>query len=422
MRKSVPIVFLLTAIITIIALVLSGCSSTPSNTTSAPPSTTAASQGPIKIGFIDVESGVYAGSLQFYKPAAELAVANINAAGGLLGRQVQLVTRDYQGDPSLMRQVADQLKAAGCVAIVGALLDPGTIALQQWAGDAKLPVNACASEMTLRTTSYNKYSIYSQPSTFAMANVLVKSIAAQTDVKSVYSLSGDMGFVHELYDGLWSPTSGVSTTRPDITNAGVTWCDIMQMDFSNNISAILAKNPSIIFNGLGGPPYTSFIQQAQQFNLFNKTKITGYYTLGPDTTTGFKDFPQGIQGLTWCPFNLNEKPMQDFTQAYYKAANVYPADITMQFYLGYLAVFAAIQKAGSTDPDKIMSALDNLTFNSPLGSITVDAYSHQLHVPIWAGASGNDPKYNVPVYNNLVKYSEGIYPTEAQITALRSAK
>jgi branched-chain amino acid transport system substrate-binding protein len=423
MRKPVSIVFLLTAIITIIALVLSGCTSTPSSTTSAPPATTQASKEPIKIGLLDIESGVYAGSLQFYQPSAKIAIDKINAAGGLLGRQVQLVTRDWQGDPSLIRQMADQLKAAGCVAISGALVDNGTLALQQWAVDGKIPVDLCVGSISARTTTFNKYSFFSQPDTFAQANVLMKSIAAQSDVKSIYSLSGDISFVHEIYDDMWNPKTGINTIKPDIVNLGVTWADLMQMDFSNEISAILAKNPSIIYSGLGGPPYVSFIQQAQQFNLFNKTKMIGIFTAGPDATTSFgKNFPQGIQDVTWCPFNLNEKPMQDFVQAYLKSANVYPADISMQFYLGFVGIISAIQKAGSTDPDKIMSAMDNLTFDSPLGSITVDAYAHQFHIPMWYGVTGNSPDFPIAILNNLVKYQEGIYPTEAQITSARSAK
>ena len=428
MRKSSSMVILVTAIITVLALVLSGCATSSSPTTSAPaPVTTATSapvatspvsQEPIKIGLILPMSGTFAASLPFEQPGAQVAVDTINASGGVLGRKMQLVTLDDQGDPSLTAQKAAQLKAEGCVGIVGESLNANSLALGQWANDNHIPAYLHINASLSLLESNDTYGFLTMPNSWALAKSLTNAISQQADVKSVYTLAGEASNAHEVYGLMWPELNQV---RPDIVNAGVTWTPTNQTDYTSDISAIISKKPDVLFLGLGGPPYISFIKQAQQFNLFGTMKVIGTYTEGPDSSTGFgKDFPQGIQTVTWWPFNLSEKPMQDFTKAFFNASGVYAGDNTSGYYTAILALAAAIQKAGSTDPDKIISASANLVFDSPVGNILIDDYTHQFHYPIWFATSGQSPDYPISVYTNLVEYQEGLYPTQAEIAALQA--
>ena len=66
--------------------------------------------------------------------------------------------------------------------------------------------------------------------------------------------------------------------------------------------------------------------------------------------------------VTWDPFYLSTPAMTAFTQEYLKAAKVYPGEITSMYYMSALALVAAIQKAGSTDPEQLVNALENLQF------------------------------------------------------------
>jgi len=77
------------------------------------------SKEPIKIGLLSSLSGNLAAIRPWWEPTVNMVVNNVNASGGLLGRRVQLILKDDQGDPSLVAQRLTELKSEGVVAILG---------------------------------------------------------------------------------------------------------------------------------------------------------------------------------------------------------------------------------------------------------------------------------------------------------------
>ena len=186
---------------------------------------------------------------------------------------------------------------------------------------------------------------------------------------------------------------------------------------------VVQKKPDVLLQGIGGPPYAAFVQQAQQFNLFSKIKVLGTYAMTADTTESFgKTYPEGIVSITWCPFYINTPAMNDFTQAFNKITNLHPGDITMTFMLSALALAAAIQQAGSTDADKLSAALEKVQFDSPIGKITVADFDHQFYTPSWVVTSINSPDWPLAVGANIIAFGNDIYPNKDQILAIRAGK
>ncbi len=414
-------------LILVTGLLLSACSkSTPSSapSTSSPVTaapSTPADTSPIKLGYISSLSGLFGSVDQYLTPAVQMAVDDINKNGGINGRQVELMARDDQGDPSLVAQKASELKAAGCVAIVGCLLDSCDQVLSQWSKDNQFPVSiTCAATLSLRTTNFHKYAFNTNPVSLAMARIFVQNISKQQDVTKIYYIGSDENVAHDIYDLFWRE---IVKTRPEMTNLGASWVGVMDMEFSNIISAALAKEPDLILGGIAGPPWTSLVQQGQRFDLFNKTKWSGYNLIGAELTSSFgKDYPTGIQSTTWSPFFLDYKPMQDFSQAYLAKNKVYPADITMCYYVSAYTVLQAIKQANSTEPDAIVKAMETMSFDIPTGTVRYNTYDHQLNMPVWYGQSGYSDDYPIAVGIDMTKYQDEVYPTEQEILALREAK
>jgi branched-chain amino acid transport system substrate-binding protein len=255
-----------------------------------------------------------------------------------------------------------------------------------------------------------------------ISNVFAKEIAKMDDVKSVYYLSGDVVVAHDIYDSFWKT---MAKSKPSVTNMGSTWVGMMEMDFSNNINAILAKKPSLIITGLGGPQWPAFIKQAQQFGLFEKCKVVAMYGLDASTSEPLgKDTPEGIYGVISCPFWLDTPEMKAFQSDF--SAKVkgsrYVNDLTLNYYNATLGLLEAIKKANSLDTDKIIAAWEKITLNTPVGTVSMNDYDHQLVVPIWWGTTKNVPQYSVVTANNMVKYQKEVYPTKDEILALRAAK
>ncbi|HJX13953.1 MAG: hypothetical protein A2Z29_10355 [Chloroflexi bacterium RBG_16_56_11] len=405
------ILFISLTVIVITLLSFSGCAE---ETTSGP------AAGTIKIGYMSSLSGPFAAVEQFTTPAVQMVIDNVNAAGGINGRQLELVMRDDQGDPSIASVKLNELKAAGIVIGVGPLLDPMAEVIAQWALDNKIPwIITNAATMSLSTTKFNKYEFHTKPNPLALARIYAKEISKQ-DITTIYEIGADMLLAHEVYDFFWQE---IKKVKPSVTEVGANWVGGFEMEFSNIISAALAKNPDMIMSGVAGPPWVSLVQQAQRFNLFDKTKVSGNHLLGSDLTTPFGDaYPTGIQGPTWCPFWLDEKPMKDFRDAYLARTKLYPADITIEYYLAAMAAVEALKKAGNTNADSLVSALEKITIDGPTGKLHFRDFDHQLVQPVWWATTGYVAEYPIAIGLNMTKYQEEVYPTKDEILALRSAK
>jgi len=412
MRKSLMIVFLM-GMIMVPMIVLIGFSKS-SNAQST-------SKEPIKIGYVGTLSGPFAAVEPYQTPAIQMVIDDINAKGGLLDRKVELVIRDNQGDPSIVRQKLDELKAAGCVVMLGCILDPCSTPVSQWAADNKIPaIIPSSASFKMRTTDFSKYTFITGPPAPALAKVLVKSLAQQ-DIKSIYVIGADSDISHDVIRFFWT---AMKKAKPNTKDLGSTWVGITEMEFSNIISAALAKKPDLILLGVAGPPYANFVQQARRFNLYQKTKTAaGAYLLGAESTSPFgKDYPVGTMCNTYCPFNLDEQPMKEFTKAHLARTKLYPADITIGWHVAALAAVEAIKKANSTDPDKIVNALETMSFDTPVGKVRYRDFDHQATLPIYFATAGYSKDYPIAVGLNPVKYGEEVYPTKEEIMALRAAK
>jgi branched-chain amino acid transport system substrate-binding protein len=441
MRKLSSFMVITLLIITMVAVILGGCSTKTTVTTTAtttttttatatttatsgppPTTTTPTTTEPIKIGLIIAMSGPFGSLAAYEEPCVKMVVDATNAAGGLLGRQVQLIERDDNADPSLVGQKADELKAAGVVGIIGAAMDADNEALSVWAKINHIPIgNGTSADLTMRTTNYSGYNFFLTPPGWTYAKVLAEWAANQDNIKSVYAIATDMGANHAVLDAFWP---FMNQLKPSVTNLGTIYTSMTEQDFSTAISSALAKKPDLLLDLCAGPSGAAWIKQAMQFNVFKNTTVAGPYILGADVTGAIgMDYPTGVQAIDNCPFWLDTPEMKAFLTEFNQRTKLYPGSLSMAFYLSTLSMIDAIKKAGSTDPDKITAAWQTLTVDtSPVGSFSFDDFDNQGEVPTWMNTSGFSPDFPVAIGLNPIKYQQGIYPTKDEIMALRAAK
>ncbi len=406
--KSSFTVFVATVIM-VSALALSAVLATPGAATS---------KEVLKIGLISSLSGPFAMLTRYSVPAVQMVIDKANASGGLLGKQLQLITRDDQGDPSVVAQKLTELKGEGCIAILGPFMGANGRPAVQWASANKVPLITYASPSLSDRVHYNKHVFFTIPVQDAVSEAMYRGILSQP-VKSFYFIGGDIANAHEMYDYI---SAKLKKTHPEIVNLGAVWVGLNSMEFSNLISTALSKKPDVLINGEAGPGWAALCQQGMKFNLFKKTRVVGTYMLESAVTASFgKNYPEGMESAVWCPFWDTSKAMQDYLQAHLKAAKVYPADKGMEFHLAALALVAGITKAGSSDPDAIADALENLSFDTPLGTLHFNDYDHQLKIPIWWSTTGYSKDYPIAVGVRSTKYGDDLYPTKEEIVALRAA-
>jgi hypothetical protein len=249
---------------------------------------------------------------------------------------------------------------------------------------------------------------------------MAQNAAKDNTINSVCCIAADVLPNHELYDYFWAE---ISKIKPSIKNLGSYWVGPFDSDFVNVIAATLAKKPDVVLNLCQGSGFNVFVQQANSFKLFEKTKTVTSLNLEGNATLPFgKDYPVGIQATITAPFWLDTPEMRSFTQEFSKRTQLYPGDLTLDYYISTLSLLTAIQNAGTTDTDKVIAAYENLTLeNTPVGSISYNDYDHQSNTPLWYATSGYSPDYPIAIGLNMTKYQDDIYPTKDEIFALRGS-
>jgi branched-chain amino acid transport system substrate-binding protein len=373
----------------------------------------------LKIGLIHSLSGPFGMLTKYSMPVIQMEFDKVNASGGLLGKQVQLVIRDDQGDPSVVAQKLTELKGEGCSAILGPFMGANGRPAMQWAAANKMTLVTYASPSLSDRVDHPKYVFFTTPVQVATAEAMYRGLLARP-FKSFYYIGADIANAHELYDYV---SAKMKKEHPEIANLGDVWVGLNTMEFSNLISTTLAKNPDVLISGSAGPGWAAFAQQGMKFNLFKKMRVAATYALESAVTTSFgKNYPEGVETTSWAPFWDKSKAMQEFTQASLKVSKVYPADKGMECYLGTLALIAGVRKAGSVDPDTLSTVMENLSFDTPLGTLHFNDYDHQLKIPIWWSTTGYSKDYPIAIGVKNIKYGDDLYPSKEEILRLRAAQ
>ena len=103
------------------------------------------------------------------------------------------------------------------------------------------------------------------------------------------------------------------------------------------------------------------------------------------------------------------------------SAYYWGGDATSQFHI--MCPFVVMIMSGTTDTDKVISAWETLTMNNtPLGTVSYNAYDHQANSPIWYGTMDYSPDFPLVVARDMVKFQDNLYPAQDEILALRAAK
>jgi branched-chain amino acid transport system substrate-binding protein len=373
----------------------------------------------MKIGLIHSLSGPFGMLTKYSIPAIQMAFDKVNESGGLLGKQVQLIIRDDQGDPSIVAQKLTELKGEGCVAILGPFMGANGRPATQWATANKMTLVTYASATLIDRINCPKYVFFTTPLEISRAEAIYRGMLSRP-IKSYFFIGNDIVDSHDMYEYI---VNKMKKEHPEIVNLGDLWVGLTSFEFSNLISTALAKKPDVLISGSAGPGWAAFCQQGMKFNLFKRTRVVATYALESAVTKSFgKNYPEGVETTSWAPYWDNSKPMKDYLQAHLKVAEgLYPADKGMECYLGTLALIAGIKKAGSVDPDTLSSAMENMSVDTPLGTLHFNEYDHQLKIPIWWSTTGYSKDFPLAVGVKNVKYGDDLYPTKEELAALKAA-
>jgi branched-chain amino acid transport system substrate-binding protein len=338
---------------------------------------------PIRLGELNSYK-VFPAFLEPYRKGMELAQAEINAAGGVLGRPLEIVFRDDSGTPGDAVRVAEELLVREKVSfLMGTYASNIGLAVADLAKQRKVLFLA-AEPLTDKIVwdSGNKYTFRLRASTFMQTAMLVPEAAklgkkrwAIVYPNYEYGQSATAAFKKQI---LFRQSGGLEFVEQAVP--------LGKIDAGPVVQALIDAQPDAIFSSLFGSDLARFVREGQLRGLFKDRPVFNLLGGEPEYLDPLKDeAPVGwyVTGYPW--YAIDTPAHKRFRDAYQAKFGDYPRLGSVVGYSTVKAAAAAIAKARSTDTEKLVAAMRNLDVETPFGKITFRAIDHQSTMGAYVG-------------------------------------
>ena len=340
-------------------------------------------QDTIKIGEINSYKAQPA-FLEPYKKGWELAVEEVNAAGGVLGKKIQVISRDDNATPGDAVRVAEELVSREGVALItGTFLSNIGLAVTDFAKQRKVFFLA-AEPLSDKITwaNGNRYTFRLRPSTYMQAAMLVPE-AAKLKKKR-------WAIVYPNYEYGQSAAATFKTMlkglQPDVEFVAEQATPLGRVDAGAVTQALADAKPDAIFNVLFGADLSKFVREGNTRELFKGREVVSLLTGEPEYLEPLKEeAPVGWIVTGYPYYGIPTEEHKKFFLAYLRKYSEYPKLGSVVGYATIWSIAEGIRKAKSTDTEKLIAAFRGLTLMSPLGKITYRASDHQSTMGAYLG-------------------------------------
>lgn len=373
--------------------------------------------GPIKIGALNILSGNFASYGKASKEGIQLAVDEINARGGVLGRQLKLILVDSQAKPDVAVREAKRLILEQKVDFLfGIDSSSVSLAVAPLTDEYRVPLVVTHAATPRLTEGCHPY-VFRTSNNARMDSWSAAALAAKLPYKRWANIGPDYEFGHVSWEDF---INRLKELRPDVEVVSVQWPKFGSSDYTSYITALLRARPEAVFSTLWAGDFVTFVRQAKNFGFFDRVKLyvnpvgAALQSIGP---LG-KDAPEGmlLSARYWFlyPDTARNKA---FVKAYRERWGEYPSYNAEEAYAGVYMLAKAIEKAGSTDPDAIKAAFEadgGMVFEAPEGRKWMRPADHQVFEALVWGYTTYSPKYPFAILKDItvIPEKDTVYPTK----------
>jgi branched-chain amino acid transport system substrate-binding protein len=376
----------------------------------------ASAQDTIKIGELNSYKAQPA-FLDPYKKGWEMAIEEINAKGGVLGKKLEVISRDDGANPGEAVRVAEELVTReGVAMIAGTFLSHIGLAVTNFAGQKKVFFLA-AEPLTDKITwqNGNKYTYRLRATTYMQTAMLMPAAIAAK--KKRWAL------VYPNFEYGQSAAENFKTlmkkAQPDVEFVTEQAPPLGKIDAGAVAQAIDDAKPDAIFNVLFGGDLAKFVREGNTRGVFKNRTVVSLLSGEPEYLDPLKDeAPVGwvVTGYPWD--KIKTKDHLAFVDAYKKKYNDYPRLGSIVGYVTMTSLAAGIAKAKSTDTEKLVEAFKDLKVDSPFGPFRYRASDHQATMGAYVGKIGLEGGKGTMAD---FQYVDGatVLPSDAEVIKLR---
>ena len=416
LKKRIGFHYVAWALIAVLALgvLLAGCGQTTPPTKSGD---AGGSKLKVKVGYIDSLSGPAAAYGKSTQAAIKIAIDEVAKAGG---PAIELVERDDGFKPDQAESAAKELVMNQNIDIlVGTINSASALAVSKYAKANKvLFINSDSMSEKITGAQGHRY-VFSTIGNTAMIGKAGAYQMSKMPYKRYWLAGSDYEFGRSVVNSVWT---NLQQMKPDVQKINESWWKVGESDFSSYINAIRAAKPDAVYVGSGGGDTVAFLKAVNQSGLNKEVPIFIHAGTDHDSLRPLgQDAPEGVYGTAFYFYYFpDDASTKSFGEAYKKVTGNYPGFAGLNGYLTIKFLAAAIDKAGSTDKEKIIDALEGLSLDTPVGKGTIRKEDHQLMLPMVFGKtvkSANLP-YLITTDNVLIP-ADKIMPSVEEVLKTR---
>jgi len=354
---------------------------------------------------------------QPYKKGLDLAVSEINADGGVLGKPLEIIYRDDQGKPGEAVKIAEELMTReGTVMLTGTILSNVGLAISSYAAEKKyLYLAAEPLADALVWSKGNEYTFRLRPSTFMQASMLAEQ-AAKDPAVTYATIAPNYAYGK---DAVAAFKKALTALRPDVKFVTEQWPALFKIDAGAEVQAIERAKPDAIYNVTFGGDLAKFVRQGNLRGLFEGRSVYGLLTGEPEYIDPLKDeAPEGwiVTGYPWYDFESGANKV--FVDTYEAAYGERPGIGSLVGYMTGQTIGAGIRSAGATDTESLVAAFKGLKVDTPVGQIMFRKQDHQSTMGAFVGTTAIRDGKGVMV-NWTYRDGADYLPSDAEVKLLR---
>lgn len=334
----------------------------------------------VKIGELNSYK-VFPAFLEPYKKGMELAVEEVNRAGGV---KLQLVTRDDGGTPGDAVRVAEELIARERVnVLMGTFASNVGLAVANLAQQRRI-LFVASEPLTDKIVweNGNRYTFRLRPSTYMQTAMLVPEAAKLKKQR--------WAIVYPNYEYGQSATASfkklLSQAQPGVEFVAEQSAPLNKIDAGAVVQALAEAKPDAIFSSLFAADLQKFVREGNTRGFFKNVVVFNLLAGEPEYLDPLKDeTPEGwwVTGYPWSAINTPEH--KAFLEAYRTRWKDYPRQGSVVGYAAIHTVANAVRKAKAVETEKLVGALKGLEMRTPFGPVTWRAIDHQSTMGAFVG-------------------------------------
>jgi len=356
----------------------------------------------IRVGMPTILSGRVALLGTSSRAAAQIAIEEFNAAGGVNGKTIQLVDRDSKGAPDEAARVSrDLVNSDGCEILIDAEASSGSFAVQEVVRELPvLCVHTCSETSSLtadpRIRTETAFRCARQGIHDAVGGGrYAADIAQERGITRWMTCSPDYAYGR---DNTAEFLDYLKVFASEVEVVDQAWPKLFEPDYTAFVTRILQVRPQAIYSALWGGDLVAFIEQGNLYGRFGGD--LQYFSGGladPPVVGAIKQVPAGLNSVYRYDANFPDNPAnREFDEKYFALTGQHPTNWSWQNYTAMQFVFEALRRTnGDTDGKALAAEMKDLEIDSPFsatGKMTMRGEDHTIiDYPVAWGKSVSSP-------------------------------